>query len=179
MATYKLFFAGSGGQGVLTMGQMLTYAAMYADMNATWLPSYGPEMRGGTANCTVVISPDKPVSCPLIYEADDVVVMNLPSLVKFESLVKPGGNLFVNSSMIEQKATRDDINVFYVPANDIAMKLGNPRTANVVMLGAMVLQAPVVPVEMIYKIMEKTFSGRKAHLLDINKTAFHAWEKMR
>ena len=177
MATYKLFFAGSGGQGVLTMGQMLTYAAMYADMNATWLPSYGPEMRGGTANCTVVISPEKPVSCPLIYEADDVVVMNLPSLIKFESLVKPGGNLFVNSSMIEQKATRDDINVFYVPANDIAMKLGNPRTANVVMLGAMVHVAPVVPVKMIYKIMEKTFSGRKAHLLDINKTAFHAWEK--
>jgi 2-oxoglutarate ferredoxin oxidoreductase subunit gamma len=177
MATYKLFFAGSGGQGVLTMGQMLTYAAMYADMNATWLPSYGPEMRGGTANCTVVISPDKPVSCPLIYEADDVVVMNLPSLIKFESLVKPGGNLFVNSSMIDQKATRDDINVFYVPANDIAMKLGNARTANVVMLGAMVHVAPVVPVKMIYKIMEKTFSGRKAHSLDINKTAFHAWEK--
>ena len=175
MATYKLFFAGSGGQGVLTMGQMLTYAAMYADMNATWLPSYGPEMRGGTANCTVVISPDKPVSCPLIYEADDVVVMNLRSLIKFESLVKPGGNLFVNSSMIEQKATRDDINVYYVPANDIAMKLGNARTANTVMLGALVSVAPVVPVEKIYKIMEKTFSGRKAHLLDINKTAFHAW----
>ena len=178
MATTKLFFAGSGGQGVLTMGQMLTYAAMYADMNATWLPSYGPEMRGGTANCTVVISPEKPVSCPLIYEADDVVVMNLPSLIKFESLVKPGGNLFVNSSMIEQKATRDDINVYYVPANDIAMQLGNARTANTVMLGALVSVAPVVPVEMIYKIMEKTFSGRKAHLLDINKTAFHAWEKM-
>ena len=175
MAVNKLFFAGSGGQGVLTMGQMLTYAAMYADMNATWLPSYGPEMRGGTANCTVVISTDKPVSCPLIYEADNVVVMNLPSLIKFESLVKPGGNLFVNSSMIEQKATRDDINVYYVPANDIAMKLGNARTANTVMLGALVSVAPVVPVEMIYKIMEKTFSGRKAHLLDINKTAFHAW----
>ena len=176
MATTKLFFAGSGGQGVLTMGQMLTYAAMYADMNATWLPSYGPEMRGGTANCTVVISPEKPVSCPLIYEADDVVVMNLPSLIKFESLVKPGGNLFVNSSMIEQKATRDDINVYYVPANEIAMQLGNARTANTVMLGALVSVAPVVPVEMIYKIMEKTFSGRKAHLLDINKTAFHAWK---
>ena len=175
MAVTKLFFAGSGGQGVLTMGQMVTYAAMYADMNATWLPSYGPEMRGGTANCTVVISPDKPVSCPLIYEADDVVVMNLPSLIKFESLVKPGGNLFVNSSMIEQKATRDDINVYYVPANDIAMKLGNARTANIVMLGAMVSVAPVVPVEMVYRIMKKTFSGRKAHLLDINKTAFHAW----
>ena len=177
MSVTKLFFAGSGGQGVLTMGQMVTYAAMYADMNATWLPSYGPEMRGGTANCTVVISTDKPVSCPLIYEADDVVVMNLPSLLKFESLVKPGGNLFINSSLIEQKATRDDINVYYVPANDIAMKLGNARTANVVMLGALVSVAPAVPVEMIYKIMAKTFSGRKAHLLDINKTAFHAWEK--
>ena len=176
MATYKLFFAGSGGQGVLTMGQMLTYAAMYADMNATWLPSYGPEMRGGTANCTVVISPDKPVSCPLIYEADDVVVMNLPSLIKFESLVKPGGNLFINSSLIEQDATRDDIHVYRVPANDIALQLGNARTANTVMLGAVVSVSNVVPVEMIYKIMEKTFSGRKAALLDINKQAFHAWK---
>ena len=172
----KMFFAGSGGQGTLAIGQMLAKAAMDEGKEVTWLPSYGPEMRGGTANCTVVISPDKPVSCPLIYEADDVVVMNLPSLIKFESLVKPGGNLFVNSSMIEQKATRDDINVYYVPANDIAMQLGNARTANTVMLGALVSVAPVVPVEMIYKIMEKTFSGRKAHLLDINKTAFHAWE---
>ena len=176
MATNKLFFAGSGGQGVLTMGQMVTYAAMYADMNATWLPSYGPEMRGGTANCTVVISPDKPVSCPLIYEADDVVVMNLPSLLKFESLVKPGGNLFVNSTLIEQKATRDDINGYDVDAGGIALKLGNARTANVVMLGAVVEVSKVVPVEMIYKIMEKTFSGRKAALLDINKQAFHAWK---
>ena len=176
MATTKLFFAGSGGQGVLTMGQMLTYAAMYADMNTTWLPSYGPEMRGGTANCTVVIDTDKPVSCPLIYEADDVVVMNLPSLTKFESLVKPGGNLFINSSLIEQKSTRDDINVFYVPCNDIALKLGNARTANMVMLGALVEVSKVVPVEMVYKIMEKTFSGRKAALLDLNKTAFHAWK---
>ena len=176
MATNKLFFAGSGGQGVLTMGQMLTYAAMYADMYATWLPSYGPEMRGGTANCTVVISPDKPVSCPLIYEADNVVVMNLPSLLKFESLVKPGGNLFVNSSLIDQKASRDDVNVYYVPANDIAMELGNARTANTIMLGALISVSPVVPTEMIYRIMEKTFSGRKAALLDINKQAFHAWK---
>ena len=176
MATTKLFFAGSGGQGVLTMGQMLTYAAMYGDMNTTWLPSYGPEMRGGTANCTVVIDTDKPVSCPLIYEADDVVVMNLPSLIKFESLVKPGGNLFINSSMIEQKATRDDINVYYVPCNQIGMDLGNARTANMVMLGALVEVSKVVPVEMVYKIMEKTFSGRKAALLDLNKKAFHAWK---
>lgn len=177
MATNKLFFAGSGGQGVLLMGQMITYAAMYGDLNATWLPSYGPEMRGGTANCTVVISSDKPVSCPLIYEADNVVVMNLPSLIKFESLVKPGGNLFVNTSLIEQKPTRTDINVYEVPANDIALELGNARTANMVMLGAVVEVSKVVPVEMVYKIMEKTLSGRKAALLDLNKTAFHAWKK--
>ena len=176
MPTNKLFFAGSGGQGVLTMGQMVTYAAMYADMNATWLPSYGPEMRGGTANCTVVISPEKPVSCPLIYEADNLVVMNLPSLIKFESMVKPGGNLFVNTSLIDQKPTRTDINVYNVPANDLAMELGNARTANVVMLGALVRVTNVVPVEMIYKIMEKTFSGRKAALLDLNKQAFHTWK---
>lgn len=176
MATNKLFFAGSGGQGVLTMGQMLTYAAMYADMNATWLPSYGPEMRGGTANCTVVIATDKPVSCPLIYEADNVVVMNLPSLIKFESLVKPGGNLFVNTSLIDQKPTRTDINVYNVPANEIATQLGNVRTANTVMLGALVEVTKVVPVEMVYKIMEKTFSGRKAALLPLNKEAFHAWK---
>ena len=176
MATTKLFFAGSGGQGVLTMGQMMTYAAMYADMNTTWLPSYGPEMRGGTANCTVVIDTEKPVSCPLIYEADDVIVMNLPSLTKFESLVKPGGNLFVNTSLISQKPTRTDINVYEVPANDIAMRMGNARVANTVMLGAVYQVTHVVPEAMIYKIMEKTFSGRKAALLDINKQALHAWE---
>ena len=177
MPTNKLFFAGSGGQGVLTMGQMVTYAAMYADMNATWLPSYGPEMRGGTANCTVVISPEKPVSCPLIYEADNLVVMNLPSLIKFESMVKPGGNLFVNTALIDQKPTRTDINVYYVDAGGIAQSLGNARTANVVMLGAVVEVSKVVPVEMVYKIMEKTFSGRKAALLPLNKEAFHAWKK--
>ena len=176
MATTKLFFAGSGGQGVLTMGQMLTYAAMYGDLNTTWLPSYGPEMRGGTANCTVVIDTEKPVSCPLIYEADDVVVMNLPSLTKFESLVKPGGNLFVNTSLIDQKPTRTDIHVYEVPCNDIALQLGNARTANMVMLGALVEVSKVVPVDMVYKIMEKTFSGRKAALLDLNKKAFHAWK---
>ena len=91
----KLFFAGSGGQGVILMGQMTAYAAMYENKEVTFLPSYGPEMRGGTANCTVVIS-DKPVSCPLVYEADVVVAMNLPSMTRFESLVKPGGMLFYN-----------------------------------------------------------------------------------
>ena len=172
----KMFFAGSGGQGTLAIGQMIAKAAMDEGKEVTWLPSYGPEMRGGTANCTVVIDTEKPVSCPLIYEADDVIVMNLPSLTKFESLVKPGGNLFVNTSMISQKPTRTDIHVYEVPANDIALRMGNARVANTVMLGAVYGVTKVVPEEMIYKIMEKTFSGRKAALLDINKQALHAWK---
>ena len=108
MSTYKLFFAGSGGQGILLMGQAVTYAAMYEDLEATFMPSYGPEMRGGTANCTVCVS-DKPISCPLIYEADAVVAMNLPSLIKFEPLVRPGGVIFRNTEIIDQSITRTDI----------------------------------------------------------------------
>ena len=173
----NILLAGFGGQGVLFAGKVMAYSGLLEEKYVSWLPSYGPEMRGSTANCTVVVSDDKPVSCPLIYEADNVVVMNLPSLTKFESLEKPGGNLFVNTSLIEQKPSRTDIHVYEVPANDIALALGNARTANMVMLGALVEVSKVVPVDMIYKIMEKTFSGRKAALLDINKQAFHAWKK--
>jgi 2-oxoglutarate ferredoxin oxidoreductase subunit gamma len=126
--TTKLFFAGSGGQGILLMGQMITYAAMLEDKSSTFLPSYGPEMRGGTANCAVVVS-GKPIGCPLIYEADALVVMNLPSLLKFESMVKPGGILLINTSIVEQPATRTDITVLSVPVNEIAMELGSVRSA--------------------------------------------------
>ena len=171
MATTKLFFAGSGGQGVLTMGQMLTYAAMYADMNATWLPSYGPEMRGGTANCTVVVS-DKPIACPLINEADLLVVMNLPSLLKFESLVAPGGLLIVNSSLVPEKAKRDDIRVRYVPANDDAMALGNDKAANMVMLGAIIRETGIVEPDTVREEIRHMFSGRKEKFLPMNLSAF-------
>ena len=131
--TNKLFFAGAGGQGVLLMGQMTAYAAMAEDKPVTFLPSYGPEMRGGTCNCTVVVSDDKPVSCPLIYEADAIVVMNVPSLIKFEPMVKKGGKLFVNTSLIERKPERTDITVVNVPTLELAEELGNTRAANIVM----------------------------------------------
>ncbi|MDR0841445.1 MAG: 2-oxoacid:acceptor oxidoreductase family protein [Christensenellaceae bacterium] len=169
----KMFFAGSGGQGIILMGQMITYAAMYDNKAVTFLPSYGPEMRGGTANCTVVIS-DKPVSCPLVYEADVVVAMNLPSLTKFESLVKPGGKLFVNTSLIDQRPTRTDIQVIDVPANDLAAEMGNGRAANMIMLGAVAHSIGIVADAAFDKIMQKTFSGKKAALLDLNRAAFHA-----
>jgi 2-oxoglutarate ferredoxin oxidoreductase subunit gamma len=171
MSITKLFFAGSGGQGILLMGQMITYSAMLEDRNATYMPSYGPEMRGGTANCTVVVS-DKPVGCPMIYEADAVVVMNLPSLLKFESLVKPGGVLLINSSMISQPAKRTDIRVLNIPINEISMELGNAKVGNMVMLGALVRATSVVSEDSIRQMMHKTFTGAKAALNELNEKAF-------
>ena len=171
MSTHKLFFAGSGGQGILLMGQMVTYAAMLQDLSSTYLPSYGPEMRGGTANCTVVVS-DKQVSCPLIHEADALVVMNLPSLIKFEPMVKPGGVMLVNTSIIDQPAKRDDITVLNVPVNDIAINLGNEKIANMVMLGALVRATNVVSESSLEAVMKKTFTGGKAKLIDLNMQAF-------
>ncbi len=174
----KLFFAGSGGQGVILMGQMVAYAAMYENREVTFLPSYGPEMRGGTANCTVVVS-DAPVSSPLIYEADVVVAMNLPSMTRFETLVKPGGKLFYNSSLIPQAPTRGDIEVIAVPANDIAADLGNGRAANMVMLGAVVHGAHVAGDEAVDQILQKVFSGKKAGALELNRKALQAFQSNR
>jgi len=174
MSISKLFFAGSGGQGVLLMGQMLTYAAMLEDKSSTFFPSYGPEMRGGTCNCTVVVS-DREVSCPLIYEADYVVAMNLPSLIKFEPALKPGGTLLFNKSIIHQNAKRDDISVFDIPANDLAGELGNPRVANIIMLGALVRITNVVSPAMIEQVIRETFGEKKAALVDINLQAFNYW----
>ena len=170
----NIVIAGFGGQGILFAGKVLAYAGLQEGMEISWLPSYGPEMRGGTANCTVVVS-DKPVSCPLVYEADVVVAMNLPSMTRFESLVKPGGMLFYNSSLIPQKPTRTDIQTIPVPANDIAMEMGNSRAANMVMLGAVAHGSGVAGDEALDKILAKVFSGKKAALLDLNRKAFHAY----
>ena len=176
MSTYKMFFAGSGGQGVLLMGQMVTYAAMLDDKSSTFFPSYGPEMRGGTANCTVVVS-ERTVSCPLIYEADYVVAMNLPSLIKFEPMIKPGGIILLNKSFISQKATRDDITVYEIPVNDIASELGNARVANMVMLGAFVRATNVVSEESIERVIDETIGAKKKELRDLNMKAFESWKQ--
>ena len=139
----QCIFAGFGGQGMLLIGKFLAEAGMESGKNVSWLPSYGPEMRGGTANCSVVVS-DRPVASPLISAADTVLAMNLPSMLKFQSEVKPGGLLLVNSSIIEEKSNRDDCDVVYVPCNHIAEKLGNPKAANVVFLGAYIAKKPEV-----------------------------------
>ena len=172
----KMFFAGSGGQGTLAIGQMIAKAAMDEGKEVTWLPSYGPEMRGGTANCTVVVS-EHPIACPLINEADVLVVMNLPSLLKFEPMVVPGGLLIINSSLVPEKASRKDIRVVEIPADEKARELGSGKASNIVMLGAILQETGVVKPDSIRHQMEKMFSGRKAKFLPMNQAAFDLYLK--
>ena len=171
MAEEKIIMAGFGGQGVMSMGQLLTYAGMIEDKNVSWLPSYGPEMRGGTANCAVIVS-DKQVGSPIINnDATAAIVMNLPSLTKFEADVRKDGMLLVNASLIENKAKRDDLKVFYIKANEIANDLGNAKVANMVMLGAYLEITKIVKVESIIEALKKVFGPAKEHLVPLNKDA--------
>lgn len=166
----KIIIAGFGGQGVMAMGQLLTYSGMIEDKYVSWLPSYGPEMRGGTANCNVIISTE-PVGSPVVNESTTAIVLNKPSLDKFEDSVIPGGRLFINSSLIERKSNREDIDVYYIPANEIANELGNNRVANMVILGAYLEVMKTVGIESIYKAFPEVFGVNKAHLLPLNKEA--------
>lgn len=171
MAEEKIVMAGFGGQGVMSMGQLLTYAGMLEEKQVSWLPSYGPEMRGGTANCSVIVS-DKQVGSPIIVnDATSVIAMNLPSLDKFEADVLENGNLFINSSLIDRKSDVDNINVFYIKANDIANDIGNTKVANMVMLGAYLEITKVVKPESVIEAFKKVFGPSKEHLVPLNKTA--------
>jgi len=165
----EIIIAGFGGQGVLLMGQILTLAGMLEDKHVSWIPSYGPEMRGGTANCSVIIS-DEPIGSPVVYDATAVVAMNLQSLDKFESVVQPKGILIINSSLIEKTAKRDDIEVYRVPVNGIADELGNLKMANMVALGALIAATGAIKSESLYKAFAKKFAA-KPELLTANKQA--------
>lgn len=177
MSTKKIFVAGFGGQGVLLIGQMLSYAAMYEGKEVTWMPSYGPEMRGGTANCTVCIS-DKPITSPLVTTCDVLVAMNGPSLDKFEDMLVPGGHLFVNASVINYKPKRTDVSIHYVDCTKIAEQdVGNAKTANMVMLGAIIRASGVVELSIMDKVLAKTMTGKKEKLIPANKQALLAWNE--
>jgi len=176
MGTHKMFFAGSGGQGILLMGQIVVSAAMLEEKEATFFPSYGPEMRGGTANCTVIVS-EKEISSPLIYESDYVVAMTLPSMQKFEPTLKPGGILMLNKSLIPHAPSRSDITVIDVPATELAVELGNLRVANIIMLGAFIRATNTVPTESVEKIIHTVFSGKNAALLELELEAYHRWKQ--
>jgi 2-oxoglutarate ferredoxin oxidoreductase subunit gamma len=166
----SIIIAGFGGQGVLFAGQLLAYAGMDAGKNVTWIPSYGPEMRGGTANCTVIIS-DEPIGAPVVARPDVALVLNKPSFEKYEPLVKPGGLLLVNASMIDARSEREDIEAIYVRANDLAEELGTSKMLNVVALGAMLARRPVLTLLMVEQALKEHLPARKAHLIDANREA--------
>lgn len=172
----KILLAGFGGQGIMAMGQILAYSAMLEGKEVSWLPAYGVEMRGGTANCAVCIS-DNPISSPVAAEPDLLVIMNKPSLDKFEHILKPGGSLYINSSLIDQPAGRKDIQTYYVAANDLADGLGDLRAANVVMLGTVIAAEKLVQTESVQESIKKVFSGGKQKLQDINARALQAGAK--
>jgi len=169
----EFVFAGFGGQGMLLIGKFLAMACMLDGKHVSWLPSYGPEMRGGTANCSVIVSDDE-VASPMVDKADCIVAMNLPSLDKFEQHVKPGGVLVINSSIIERKSVRDDITVVYCDAMKIAEEVGNPKGANVAILGALMAKEPIVSVDKMTEAIRIELGEKKARFLEGNKAALLA-----
>ncbi|MCS6906731.1 MAG: 2-oxoacid:acceptor oxidoreductase family protein [Anaerolineales bacterium] len=169
----EILIAGFGGQGVLFAGQVLAYAAMDAGCEVTWIPSYGPEMRGGTANCTVIIS-DEEIGSPLVLNPRGVIALNLPSLDKYEPLVKPGGVLVVNSSLVNRGSRREDIESVFIPASEIAESLGNRRLLNMVALGALVAKLPVLSLDQVKRALEDHLPERHKQFLQANLQALDA-----
>ena len=166
----NLLLAGFGGQGILFTGKVAAYAGMLDGGEVSWLPSYGPEMRGGTANCSVCVS-DRPIGSPLVTAPDVLVVMNLPSLEKFEQIVVPGGTIIVDSSIVEAKVKRKDVNAIYVPATRLASDSGLKGMANMVILGRLYREIKFCSEESFYEGIRKSIPARKQDLLDSNMKA--------
>lgn len=173
----QIMISGFGGQGALFAGQLLTYAGLEEGRHVAWLPSYGPEMRGGTARCTVTVS-DEPIGSPITDTPSAVIALNPPSLEMLEPKVRPGGLLIVNSSIATQKVQRDDVTSIRIPANDIARdEMGNERMANVILLGALVRATGVVTLDSVVKALKKNLPQRRHHLLEPNREALQkGWE---
>ncbi|MEH7011879.1 2-oxoacid:acceptor oxidoreductase family protein [Neobacillus niacini] len=166
----EIIIAGFGGQGVMSMGQLIAYAGMFEGKAVSWLPSYGPEQRGGTANCAVVVS-DEQVGSPLVTYPSTAIVLNNPSFDKFEPLVSPGGLLIINSSLVARVSERSDIKVIELNATDIANDMGNARVANMILLGAFIELTRVVSCESVILSLKKVLSEDKHHLIEVNKQA--------
>jgi 2-oxoglutarate ferredoxin oxidoreductase subunit gamma len=173
----EVIIAGFGGQGVMLAGQVLAYAGMLEGKHVTWLPSYGPEVRGGTANCTVVIS-DRRIGSVITPSPHSVIVMNRPSLDRFEPVVKPGGLLIVNSSIIDRKPSRGDIAVWELPVAEVAEQLGDARVANMVVLGAYVARTKVVGMERLLESLDATVPGHRRELIELDRRAIMAGRDM-
>jgi 2-oxoglutarate ferredoxin oxidoreductase subunit gamma len=173
----EILISGFGGQGVLFAGQLLAYAAMDNGHHVTWIPSYGPEMRGGTAHCTVIISDDE-IGSPLVRNPLGVIAMNMPSLDKYESLVASGGVFVVNSSLMTRKATRTDIRIIEIPANAIAEEFGSNKMANIVLLGALVAATGAMPLKDIEDALKNHLPERHRKLLEANIQALRKGAEM-
>jgi 2-oxoglutarate ferredoxin oxidoreductase subunit gamma len=166
----QILLAGFGGQGILFAGKFLAYTGIMNGMEVSWLPSYGPEMRGGTASCSVILS-EEPIGSPIVLKPDVLIAMNLPSLDKFESTVVPGGSLFIDSSLIERKSTRDDADVFYIPSTKLASDNEMDGLANMIMIGKVIKEAIKCDQSVILEAMKKTVPERKKALFDKNMSA--------
>ena len=170
--TTQLLIAGFGGQGVLFAGKFIAYKGLQEGRELSWLPSYGPEMRGGTANCSVILS-DDPVGSPIVSHPDVLIAMNLPSLDKYEDAVVPGGMIFVDSTLIERKVRRTDVKVFYIPCTALAQQIGAPTLANMIMVGKFIRESGAVRYENLDAALKKVVSARHADLFDINLKAIN------
>ncbi len=166
----RIILAGFGGQGILFLGKVLAEIGMKSGKNVSWIPSYGPEMRGGTANCTVILS-EYPIASPMVSVPDTVIAMNRPSVAKFNLRIKAGGMLMYNSSLIERQEFRDDIRLVEIPASEIADELGNPRVANIVMAGAYAKFSKLLVYETMVKILPTLIPASKKDFLEINLAA--------
>ncbi|WP_053365362.1 2-oxoacid:acceptor oxidoreductase family protein [Bacillus sp. FJAT-27245] len=166
----EIIIAGFGGQGIMSMGQLLAYAGLHEGKNVSWLPSYGPEQRGGTANCAIVIS-DEPVGSPLVSSPSAAIVLNIPSFEKFEPKVRAGGVLITNRSLVPAKSARSDIRSIEIDATGIANGLGNGRVANMVLLGAFIEATGILSYNSLIESLKKVLSADKHHLIDLNRQA--------
>ena len=173
MADFQIVIAGFGGQGLLFSGKVLAYAGLLEGRELSWLPSYGPEMRGGTAHCNVILS-DTPVGSPIVQQPNVLMVMNNPSLDKYEDTVAPGGKIFVDSTLIGRKVRRTDVEAYYIPATGLAGEMGVPTLANMLLLGALVEKTNCVRFDSIAPALHKVIPARKADLFDVNMKAVEA-----
>ena len=170
MSTTKYLFSGFGGQGILFAGKFIAYKGLIEEKQVSWLPSYGPEMRGGTASCSVIVS-DEAVGSPLVSTPDVLVAMNLPSLDKYESAVAPGGMIFADSTLIERKVARDDVKVFYIPATALASENGFPTLANMIIIGKVLSELGEFDADSVNATLAKVISAKHASMLEVNLKA--------
>ena len=170
MKTTQILIAGFGGQGILFAGKFLAYKGLMEDLQVSWLPSYGPEMRGGTANCNVILS-ETPVGSPIITQPDVLIAMNLPSLQKYVNTVTPGGQIYVDSALIGAKVERTDVEVFYIPATQMAKDAGIPSLANMIIVGHLLQNNPELSFEGTDAVVAKLVPPKKAALVELNQKA--------